>query len=173
MRFIKLPLPTWLASLGLLTQAAAIRADGPGQQTPVPRGEVKRYSFDQSKIFPGTLREYWIYVPRQYDPERPACLYVNQDGVNYNAPQVFDELIARKEMPVTIGVFVAPGHVKAEGVLEDFRSGRLDEGAMLAHIPDGRIAEGDDIAEAVLFLCSDRARHIIGHVLTVDGGEGF
>jgi NAD(P)-dependent dehydrogenase (short-subunit alcohol dehydrogenase family) len=68
---------------------------------------------------------------------------------------------------------VAPGHVKTEGVLEDFRSGRLDEAAMLAHIPDGHIADGDDIADAVLFLCSDRARHIVGHVLTVDGGEGF
>jgi NAD(P)-dependent dehydrogenase (short-subunit alcohol dehydrogenase family) len=68
---------------------------------------------------------------------------------------------------------VAPGHVKTEGVLEDFRAGRLDEAAMLAHIPDGRIADGDDIADAVLFLCSARARHIVGHVLTVDGGEGF
>jgi NAD(P)-dependent dehydrogenase (short-subunit alcohol dehydrogenase family) len=68
---------------------------------------------------------------------------------------------------------VAPGHVKTEGVLEDFRAGRLDEAAMLVRIPDGRIADGADIADAVLFLCSDRARHIVGHVLTVDGGEGF
>jgi NAD(P)-dependent dehydrogenase (short-subunit alcohol dehydrogenase family) len=68
---------------------------------------------------------------------------------------------------------VAPGHVKTEGVLEDFRTGRLDEAAMLAHIPDGRIADGGDVAHAVLFLCSGRARHIVGHVLTVDGGEGF
>jgi NAD(P)-dependent dehydrogenase (short-subunit alcohol dehydrogenase family) len=68
---------------------------------------------------------------------------------------------------------VAPGHVATEGVLEDFRTGRLDEKAVLARIPDGRIADGGDIAEAVLFLCSDRARHILGHVLTVDGGEGF
>jgi NAD(P)-dependent dehydrogenase (short-subunit alcohol dehydrogenase family) len=68
---------------------------------------------------------------------------------------------------------VAPGHVATEGVLEDFRTGRLDEKAVLARIPAGRIADGDDIAEAVLFLCSDRARDILGHVLTVDGGEGF
>ena len=68
---------------------------------------------------------------------------------------------------------VAPGHVNTEGVLEDFRAGRLDEATMLARIPDGSIAKGDDIAEAVLFLCSDRSRHIVGHVLTVDGGEGF
>jgi NAD(P)-dependent dehydrogenase (short-subunit alcohol dehydrogenase family) len=68
---------------------------------------------------------------------------------------------------------VAPGHVATEGVLEDFRAGRLDEKAMLAGIPAGRIACGDDVAEAVLFLSSDRARHILGQVLTVDGGEAF
>ncbi len=68
---------------------------------------------------------------------------------------------------------VAPGHVATEGVLADLKTGRLDEKAVLAHIPAGRIADGDDIADAVLFLCSDRARHILGHVLTVDGGESF
>jgi NAD(P)-dependent dehydrogenase (short-subunit alcohol dehydrogenase family) len=68
---------------------------------------------------------------------------------------------------------VAPGHVATEGVIEDFRAGRLDEAAMIKSIPAGRIADVDDIADAVLFLCSDRARHIMGQVLTVDGGEGF
>jgi NAD(P)-dependent dehydrogenase (short-subunit alcohol dehydrogenase family) len=68
---------------------------------------------------------------------------------------------------------VAPGHVATEGVLEDLRTGRLDEKTVLARIPAGRIADGDDIAGAVLFLCSDRARHILGQVLTVDGGEAF
>ena len=68
---------------------------------------------------------------------------------------------------------VAPGHVSTEGVLADFRAGRLDEAAIVAHIPDGRIADSDDIADAVLFLCGARARHIIGQVLTVDGGESF
>ena len=68
---------------------------------------------------------------------------------------------------------VAPGHVATEGVLEDLKTGRLDEKAVLGRIPAGRIADGDDIADAVLFLCSDRARHILGHVLTVDGGENF
>jgi 3-oxoacyl-[acyl-carrier protein] reductase len=68
---------------------------------------------------------------------------------------------------------VAPGHVATDGVLEDLRTGRLDEKALLAHIPAGRIADGADIADAVLFLCSARARHILGQVLTVDGGEAF
>jgi 3-oxoacyl-[acyl-carrier protein] reductase len=68
---------------------------------------------------------------------------------------------------------VAPGHVATEGVLEDFQARRLDEAKMLASIPARRIADVDDIADAVLFLSSDAARHIMGQVLTVDGGEGF
>ena len=79
----------------------------------IPQGEVTKYSFNQSKIFPGTVRDYWVYVPKQYDPEKPACVYVNQDGIQYKAPEVFDELIAKKEMPVTIGVFVMHGKVPA------------------------------------------------------------
>ena len=68
---------------------------------------------------------------------------------------------------------VAPGHVATEGVLQDLKTGRLDEKAVLARIPAGRIADGDDVADAVLFLCGDHARHILGHVLNVDGGESF
>lgn len=79
----------------------------------IPKGEVLKFTFDSSKIFPGTSREYWIYIPAQYRPENPACLYVNQDGIQWNAPTVFDNLINSKEMPVTIGVFIMPGVVKA------------------------------------------------------------
>src|SRR5213083_3387864 len=82
-------------------------------QPGVPKGEVLKLSFDQSKIFPGTARDYWIYIPAQYVRERPACLYVNQDGIQSEAPTVFDNLIHKKEMPVTIGVFVMHGRVKA------------------------------------------------------------
>lgn len=83
------------------------------QAADVPKGEVTKYSFDQSKIFPGTVRDYWVYVPKQYDPAKPACVHVNQDGVQFNSPAVFDQLIAAKEMPVTIGVFIMHGRVKA------------------------------------------------------------
>jgi sugar lactone lactonase YvrE/enterochelin esterase-like enzyme len=79
----------------------------------VPKGEVLKFSFENSQVFPGTFREYWVYIPAQYSPEKPACVYVNQDGVQWNAPAVFDQLIAAKEMPVTIGVFIQPGRVKA------------------------------------------------------------
>jgi gluconolactonase len=79
----------------------------------VPTGTVTRHTFNQSKIFPGTTREYWVYVPAQYDGKRPACVHVEQDGVQFNMPAVFDRLIASGAMPVTIGVFVQPGVVKA------------------------------------------------------------
>src|SRR5688500_15631729 len=99
-------LSPWLLALLSLAPAAAA-------QQPAPKGEVTKYTFDRSKIFPGTVRDYWVYVPKQYDPAKPACVHVNQDGIQYNAPAVFDELIHKKEMPVVVGVFVMHGRVKA------------------------------------------------------------
>src|SRR6476646_3045187 len=79
----------------------------------VPKGEVLKFSFNQSKIFPGTSRDYWIYIPAQYKPDKPACVYINQDGIQWKAPTVFDNLIFNNEMPITIGVFVNTGKVLA------------------------------------------------------------
>ncbi len=83
----------------------------------VPKGKVTRHSWT-SKIFPETTRDYWVYVPAQYDARVPACVMVFQDGENYanpkgpfRVPTVFDNLIARKEMPVTIGIFINPGRL--------------------------------------------------------------
>ena len=82
-------------------------------QPGVPKGEILKFTFDNSRIFPGTTRDYWVYVPAEYKPDKPACVFVFQDGIRYEAPTVFDNLINKKEMPLTIGVFVAPGVVKA------------------------------------------------------------
>jgi 3-oxoacyl-[acyl-carrier protein] reductase len=68
---------------------------------------------------------------------------------------------------------VAPGHVSTEGVMADFEAGRLNYRAMLEAIPARRIADVTDIASAVLFLCSEQARHIVGQTLTIDGGESL
>ncbi len=80
----------------------------------VPKGELLKFTFENSKIFPGTVREVSVYVPAQYRADKPACVYVNQDGVQWKAPTVFDNLIHQKEMPITIGVFVMFGRVKAQ-----------------------------------------------------------
>jgi enterochelin esterase-like enzyme len=75
----------------------------------VPEGTITKYEWNNSKIYPGTVRDYWVYVPKQYDPKKPASLFVCQDGQKYQAPIVFDNLIHNGEMPVTIGVFIKPG----------------------------------------------------------------
>jgi enterochelin esterase family protein len=79
------------------------------EQPGVPKGEVTKYSWNGSKVFTNTVRDYWVYVPKQYDLAKPACLFVCQDGVSYLAPTAFDNLIHKKEMPVTIGIFIQPG----------------------------------------------------------------
>lgn len=86
-------------------------------QPGVPAGEVLGpFSWD-SKIFPGTTREYGIYVPKQYDASKPACVLVVQDGMKkakqWKLATVMDNLIHKGDMPVTIGIFVSPGVVPA------------------------------------------------------------
>ena len=78
------------------------------------RGEVLTFAINDSKIYPGTEREILVYVPQQYESNKPACLLVCMDGILYDATTVMDNLIASGEMPVTIGVFVNPGVVYDE-----------------------------------------------------------
>ena len=75
----------------------------------IPKGTVITDTLWNSDIYPGTMREYKIYIPQQYDASRPACLYLGLDGILYNATAVMDTLIASGEIPVMIGVFVQPG----------------------------------------------------------------
>ena len=84
------------------------------EQAGVPKGEILKFNFSQSKIFPGTWRECSVYVPAQYRADSAACVYVNQDGIQWKAPTVFDNLIHKKEMPITIGVFVTPGRLRTD-----------------------------------------------------------
>ncbi len=77
-----------------------------------PKGELIKFTFAESKVFPGTTRDVIVYVPLQYDGTKPACVHVNQDGVQFKGPEVFDDLIEKKEIPVLIGVFVTPGVLK-------------------------------------------------------------
>ena len=86
----------------------------------VPHGKVIAMEPWHSKIFAGTVRDWWIYVPAQYDAAKPAAVMVFQDGgkakpedKNFAGPNnavfVFDNLIHAKQMPVTIGIFISPG----------------------------------------------------------------
>ena len=92
---------------------------GPDSQSKdgVPKGKVTEHRWT-SRIFPGTERDYWVYVPAQYDGSKPACVMVFQDGGGFarengafRVPVVFDNLIEAGEMPVTIAIMINPGVV--------------------------------------------------------------
>ena len=85
-------------------------------QEGVPKGKLEGPFLFHSKVFSNTVRKYWIYVPAQYQADKPACVLVFQDGQRatrtngqLRVPQVMENLIAKKEMPVTIGIFITPG----------------------------------------------------------------
>ena len=107
----------------LLAALLALVQEEPYQRPPeservegVPQGKITHGTW-KSTIFEGTIREYWVYVPAQYDGKTPAAVMVFQDGHTYvsekgwfRVPVVFDNLIAKGEMPVTVGIFLNPGH---------------------------------------------------------------
>ncbi len=122
MRFSRCLLPISLF-LSALPFAAAAPVDdlyklGPDslEQPNVPRGTVGPWQKLPSNAYPGTLHDYCVYTPAQYNPAHPAALMIFQDGQawmssggDYHVPTVFDNLIYRREMPVTIAVFINPG----------------------------------------------------------------
>jgi NAD(P)-dependent dehydrogenase (short-subunit alcohol dehydrogenase family) len=65
---------------------------------------------------------------------------------------------------------IAPSHVNTPRIRQVAQQGQLDLAAIAGRIPMGRIAEPEEIAEAVLFLCSRQARFITGQIIAVDGG---
>jgi len=87
------------------------------EQAGVPRGSLKQMPPWESRIFAGTTRDWWVYVPAQYDAASPAAVMVFQDGSSYKdyVPTVLDNLIAKRDMPVTVGVFIQPGVFKEGG----------------------------------------------------------
>ena len=113
-----------ILAAALLATAACSRGPTRADEAPAapPKGELVTFAFAASKVFPGTTRDVVVYVPAQYDGRTPACVHVNQDGVQFDAPTVFDRLIHERRMPVTIGVFVTPGRVPAgrEGALDRY-----------------------------------------------------
>ncbi len=87
------------------------------RQEGVPQGKLEGPFPFASNIFPGTQRNYWLYIPAQYDGQKPACSLIIQDGLrraqDWHLEEVLDNLIHKKQIPVMIGIFVEPGVVPA------------------------------------------------------------
>ena len=86
------------------------------RQPDVPQGTITQHTW-QSQHLGGTTRDYWVYVPAQYDGQTGVGLMVFQDGQRYvsetgafRVPIVFDNLIHQKRIPPLIGLFISPGH---------------------------------------------------------------
>lgn len=105
-----------LLTSSLCAQESYKRDPASERQAGVPRGKVTEHVW-RSAVFPNTIRRYWVYVPKQYDGKVKAAVMVFQDGHTYvrdngdfRVPIVFDNLIAAGAMPITIGIFLNPGH---------------------------------------------------------------
>ena len=179
-------------------------------QAGVPRGEIiKMPPFTNSTVYPGTVRDWWMYVPKQYDAAKAACLMVFQDGGGYvstngqyRVPVVFDNLIAKNEMPVTIGVFINPGNVPSSQPGAKARSNRSFEYDSLGDLyakfliqeilpvvtekynitkdPDGRAiggaSSGGICAFTVAWERPDEFRKVLSHIgsfTNIRGGHNY
>jgi len=176
-------------------------AHGPDSypQPGVPRGTILDYEWTESRVFPGTTRRYWVYVPAQYTASEPASLMVFQDGRMYLDPEgeiraaiVFDNLIHRAEMPVTIGVFVDPGepenrNVEYDAFSDAYATFLLTE--ILPNVQDSyRITDdpdhwaicggssGGNCAFTVAWTRPDRFRRVLsllGSFAQIEGGDPY
>jgi sugar lactone lactonase YvrE/enterochelin esterase-like enzyme len=83
------------------------------RQPAVPQGKIFEFVLDHSKVYPGTSRKISVFIPAEYRADKPACVYVGLDGLGFRVSTVFDNLIYRHEIPVTIAIGVEPGAVDA------------------------------------------------------------
>lgn len=183
------------------TEFPVLYAYGPDSspQPDVPRGVVHEYEWNESEVFPGTTRRYWVYVPAQYTPSAPASLMVFQDGHTYLDPGgafragvVFDNLIHQGEMPVTIGVFVDPGEPGSRNAEYDAFDDayatfllteilpNVREGYSITDDPDqwaiGGGSSGGNCSFTAAWMRTDRFRRVasfLGSFVQMEGGNPY
>lgn len=178
-------------------------AHGPdsSRRDEAPRGRIERFTWNDSAVFPGTIRTVQVYIPSQYVLAEPAALMVFQDGRMYLDPDlemragiVFDNLIHDGSMPVTIGVFVDPGEPGNRNAEYDAADDRYAEFLITEIIPAVRErlclaitddpdrwaicggSSGGNCAFTVAWQRPDRFRRVLGFVSSfaqIPGGNPF
>jgi enterochelin esterase-like enzyme len=85
-------------------------------QEGVPHGKLVGPLNLPCNVYPGTSHTYWVYIPAQYDGSKPASLMIFNDGQAFKnetgdarVPNVIDNLVHRREIPVMLCVFINPG----------------------------------------------------------------
>ncbi len=87
-------------------------------QAGVPKGTLTKHVLAPGKFYPGTPHNYQVFVPAQYDASRPIPFMIFLDGSGYagnnvRVPVVLDNLIARRELPPMMAMFIDPGVMPA------------------------------------------------------------
>lgn len=110
----------------------------------VKRGKLEGPFEFRSTIIPNTVRRYWIYVPVNYSKKNPPNLLVFHDGQRaissqgaFHIPTVLDNLIQKREIPSTLGIFITPGNL-SEHYPDDLG----------LQNPNNRMAEYDALSDA-------------------------
>jgi enterochelin esterase-like enzyme len=127
-------------------------------QKDVPKGKLEGPVLFKSSVIKNTVRKYWVYVPAQYDGTKPANVLVFHDGARainptgvIRAPQVLENLIAKKQIPVTIGIFITPGQ----------RGDTFPDGIGTGN-PDNRSVEYDSLGDAFARMLIDEILPEVG-----------
>ncbi|HXF50922.1 MAG TPA: 3-oxoacyl-[acyl-carrier-protein] reductase [Dehalococcoidia bacterium] len=117
----------------------------------------------------GMIRQRW---GRIINVTSVAGLVGNAGQANYSAAKAgiigFTKAVAKEVANRNITVnSIAPGFVETE-MTRDLTEQQRE--AILRQIPAGRTGRPEDVAPAAVFLASEEAAYVNGHVLTVDGG---
>jgi gluconolactonase len=189
----------WPAGTGA-RQAQPAPPPEPTRDPGAPAGDVIKGEFDKSVVYPGTWREYWVYIPKQLDRSKPAPVMLFQDGLQYGAPVVFDNLIHAKAIPPLVGVFVMHGRVRSatpealdrmnrsveyDSVSGDYARFLLDEmlphvakahGVTLSNDPNDRAIAGNSSGAIAAFAAAwnrpDAFRRVFSAIGTYVGLRG-
>jgi sugar lactone lactonase YvrE/predicted esterase len=116
-----------MKSLALLLLAASAALAGSADyplgpdsqvQANVPHGTITKHVLPPGRLYPGTPHQYAVYVPAQYNAAQPTPFMIFLDGSGFlsdkeRAPTVFDNLIAKHELPPMIAIFIDPGVLPA------------------------------------------------------------
>ncbi len=98
----------------------------------VPNGTVTKFTLAPGKYYPGTPHNCAVYVPAQYDASKPTPFMIFLDGSqalgdSMRVPVVFDNLIAKHDLPPMIAIFVDPGILPVISDADQNRYNRIYE----------------------------------------------
>ncbi len=157
---------------------------GSGRSVPDAIPSTAQWSRVWSSNFDSALHTARIFTP-MLEESRGSLLFISSIAgleafgapVDYSTAKAaiiaFAKNMSRKLAHIRVNV-VAPGNVYFEGGSWDEKikqdKDRVDS-LIRSTVPVNRFASPEEISDAVVFLCSDRANFITGATLVVDGGQ--